>query len=154
MMKRRWDFRPPEFIALPPAERKRVWHHCYWRALRRPRFIIPIIVLGVSFTLLMALSQQITGSTQSAWGSIGRFGIIVIGQMAFILVFAKYAVYVLRDELRLCAIGCCLNCWYDLTGNVSGVCPECGKARTATQSGNDQERGYPSDRARPVEDLH
>jgi hypothetical protein len=23
--------------------------------------------------------------------------------------------------------GCCLNCDYDLTGNVSGVCPECGR---------------------------
>ena len=24
--------------------------------------------------------------------------------------------------------GLCLKCGYDLTGNVSGVCPECGKA--------------------------
>jgi hypothetical protein len=23
--------------------------------------------------------------------------------------------------------GCCRRCWYDLTGNVSGVCPECGR---------------------------
>jgi len=23
--------------------------------------------------------------------------------------------------------GCCRNCGYDLTGNTSGVCPECGK---------------------------
>ncbi|NLE60662.1 MAG: hypothetical protein GX616_20140 [Planctomycetes bacterium] len=23
--------------------------------------------------------------------------------------------------------GCCANCGYDLTGNVSGVCPECGQ---------------------------
>ena len=25
--------------------------------------------------------------------------------------------------------GWCINCAYDLTGNVSGVCPECGKQR-------------------------
>jgi hypothetical protein len=25
--------------------------------------------------------------------------------------------------------GCCINCSYDLTGNTSGVCPECGSAR-------------------------
>ena len=24
--------------------------------------------------------------------------------------------------------GCCSRCGYDLTGNESGVCPECGKA--------------------------
>jgi predicted RNA-binding Zn-ribbon protein involved in translation (DUF1610 family) len=24
--------------------------------------------------------------------------------------------------------GLCVSCHYDLTGNVSGVCPECGKA--------------------------
>ncbi len=26
------------------------------------------------------------------------------------------------------ALGCCCRCGYDLTGNVSGVCPECGTA--------------------------
>ena len=25
-------------------------------------------------------------------------------------------------------VGCCRNCFYSLTGNVSGVCPECGVA--------------------------
>jgi hypothetical protein len=27
--------------------------------------------------------------------------------------------------------GCCRKCGYDLTGNVSGVCPECGRAVAA-----------------------
>ena len=26
-------------------------------------------------------------------------------------------------------VGCCRRCGYDLTGNVSGVCPECGSAK-------------------------
>ena len=33
-----------------------------------------------------------------------------------------------RDALR--AAGRCPTCGYDLTGNVSGVCPECGKETT------------------------
>lgn len=32
-----------------------------------------------------------------------------------------------RDRRRL-AEGQCLLCGYDLTGNVSGVCPECGRS--------------------------
>lgn len=30
--------------------------------------------------------------------------------------------------------GCCLGCGYDLTGNESGVCPECGQAASGAQS--------------------
>jgi hypothetical protein len=32
-----------------------------------------------------------------------------------------------RQERRQIADGCCRSCGYNLTGNVSGVCPECGK---------------------------
>jgi hypothetical protein len=34
----------------------------------------------------------------------------------------------LRRRLRTRRPGTCLACGYDLTGNVSGVCPECGRA--------------------------
>ncbi len=38
-------------------------------------------------------------------------------------------------ERRRVPAGHCWNCRYDLTGNVSGVCPECGKA-AFTRPGN------------------
>ena len=31
-----------------------------------------------------------------------------------------------RRRMRRARAGCCLTCGYDLTGNESGVCPECG----------------------------
>ena len=31
-----------------------------------------------------------------------------------------------RRRMRRLQEGLCINCGYDLTGNVSGVCPECG----------------------------
>ena len=34
-----------------------------------------------------------------------------------------------RHRRRLLALGRCPRCGYDLTGNVSGVCPECGEVR-------------------------
>jgi hypothetical protein len=30
----------------------------------------------------------------------------------------------------------CRGCGYDLTGNVSGVCPECGRARSSNRIGD------------------
>jgi len=31
-----------------------------------------------------------------------------------------------EDKARLQANGNCRHCGYDLTGNISGICPECG----------------------------
>jgi hypothetical protein len=31
-----------------------------------------------------------------------------------------------RESRRKALVGCCRKCGYNLTGNVSGVCPECG----------------------------
>jgi predicted amidophosphoribosyltransferase len=36
-----------------------------------------------------------------------------------------------RRQARHRRIGHCLRCNYDLTGNVSGVCPECGTPITS-----------------------
>ena len=42
-----------------------------------------------------------------------------------------WAVAALRRR-RLLRPGVCRSCGYDLRGNVSGVCPECGAARSTT----------------------
>jgi hypothetical protein len=39
------------------------------------------------------------------------------------------------------AQGLCIHCGYDLTGNISGVCPECGESVTA--GGEDEIREVP-----------
>jgi len=36
------------------------------------------------------------------------------------------AIWLTRDRRRRCKSGFCLRCGYNLTGNVSGICPECG----------------------------
>jgi hypothetical protein len=38
-----------------------------------------------------------------------------------------------RKRARRGDAGRCLACGYDLTGNVSGICPECGTARTPVE---------------------
>ncbi len=48
-----------------------------------------------------------------------------------LVLFSVYPVIALfRGPLRRCRRrwwGCCIRCGYDLTGNESGVCPECGR---------------------------
>ena len=39
-----------------------------------------------------------------------------------------------RKRRQLAMLGKCPTCTYDLTGNQTGVCPECGAAATANKS--------------------
>ena len=123
-----WDVRPAEFKALSPADHKRVCNRCYWRALRRPKLLVAAVALGiVNGVTLLGLSLVVDGWTIGpvavrTLAHIAVLGVLVIG-------FARYVAHLLRDELRACATTCCLECWYDLTGNQSGVCPECGTPR-------------------------
>ncbi|MEE8169228.1 MAG: hypothetical protein V3T70_01655 [Phycisphaerae bacterium] len=45
------------------------------------------------------------------------------------------ALMIIRDRRRRIPPGHCRRCGYDLTGNVSGVCPECGTACASRDAG-------------------
>ena len=56
-------------------------------------------------------------------------GMVVPLWMPFVLFAAYPAIAFIRGPVRRWRRrrkGRCLKCGYDLTGNVSGVCPECG----------------------------
>ena len=64
--------------------------------------------------------------------SAGTLGFVLPMWMPVVL-FAM-ALWICRRSVywrrrRRKKLGQCLNCCYDLTGNESGVCPECGEAR-------------------------
>lgn len=52
----------------------------------------------------------------------------------FLLAAIPTAFLFWRDRRRIPS-GHCLRCRYDLTGNTSGVCPECGTAISPTSAG-------------------
>lgn len=56
------------------------------------------------------------------WGSVYRVPLLVVA-----LVFAFRPVIRVVRHLRRRGLGLCTGCGYDLTGNVSGRCPECGQ---------------------------
>ena len=56
------------------------------------------------------------------WGFYGFLGLVANALMVTV------AVWIRRRFYPIYGIGLCQNCGYDLTGNVSGRCPECGTA--------------------------
>ena len=82
------------------------------------------------------------------WSSLGGLFAAAVGTAVVIVVTQVYTPYFLavaaplliawitviqRRHLRTAkrlAEGRCRCCGYDLTGNLSGVCPECGEARS------------------------
>jgi hypothetical protein len=61
-----------------------------------------------------------------AWRSIGPGWEFTVPTWVVFLVVVVLTVIAFR--LSAVPEGCCLKCGYDLTGNVSGRCPECGGA--------------------------
>ena len=70
---------------------------------------------------------SIAGALTSAPFADGRF--IVISDWLLILVTGILPAVWLRRlwfQRRRNRVGCCPGCGYNLTGNTSGICPECG----------------------------
>lgn len=51
--------------------------------------------------------------------------------------FVRAMFQALAYEVVIAAIGCCTSCGYDLTGNISKVCPECGSDTQPASTGDE-----------------
>ena len=84
--------------------------------------------LGISY---VARPTQ-TGPGRRPGGNVGRFLMIAVPLAYPAALAAAAAAWSRLTRARLARrtrLGACRKCGYDLTGNVSGVCPECGTAR-------------------------
>lgn len=55
-----------------------------------------------------------------------RYGTILVMPLWLLVVASIIGALILRRNAELSVVGSC-GCGYDVTGNTSGVCPECGK---------------------------
>jgi hypothetical protein len=109
----------PSVCRLNPTERAEALRLGYRRARRSPRFWgILLVHLGNTFLFLMALLRFKTPlgyiffpAWLGIWAAISRVQFAILNR------------FVLEANPHLCR-----QCGYDLTGNASGVCPECGTA--------------------------
>jgi hypothetical protein len=82
-----------------------------YAALRNRRLsqTLPIVAGGTTAWIIAVTPFSVRWGF---WGSFAALGMtLIISQ---------------RCTRRVWPVGCCAGCGYDLTGNTSGVCPECG----------------------------
>src|ERR1044071_4354945 len=61
--------------------------------------------------------------------SLAHEGLFIYAHYRFFMSVVAIAVYIGLGwvyPVHIDAKPCCPNCGYDLTGNISGICPECG----------------------------
>lgn len=74
-----------------------------------------------------------------AWDNVAwNAGAALLVSLAAIKWYARHRA---AEMSRRRSRGCCPQCEYDLTGNVSGRCPECGAAVPGAPKGDDASSG-------------
>lgn len=91
-----------------------------------PRYIIASILAAfISITFFLGVAALIMGH-------VDEFILVMFFAGGFyslcISLLIGIPVAIFRKRRQPPPPGHCRNCGYDLTGNVSGICPECGRA--------------------------
>jgi len=119
-----------------------VWRGEYWRRTDNTRGLLFLLdvgtfgiyrVINITCNALLNITRQRQVFPRPVWwikplqvdGRIGFIYLVVPLWIPFLLVAIPTA-YLFRRDHRI-PQGHCQKCGYDLTGNISGVCPECGE---------------------------
>jgi Flp pilus assembly protein TadB len=114
------------------SAQQEAWRHARRRSGRAEQFraILPALLFP---PLLWFFVRPLLG-TMPVSGAIRAY-LIPIASFVLIIALVNLAVWLVRRTYRrrlrehLCQVGLptCIPCGYDLTGNTSGRCPECGQ---------------------------
>jgi len=106
-------------------------HAILERPVRKKGTVISVYAAIAMLTMVLASSND-----AGQWGRLQALGaLICLGMLAGSGALALWTY--LRPALRP---GMCRACGYDLTGNISGVCPECGRPIQIVQEHGSQHR--------------
>lgn len=99
-------------------------------------FPLFFIASGLAFLFIIGF---IAGSEPGPFIIVGDFVLNLAIAAAFILAYflANSLYSQLRWKKRAGDYPCCTNCGYNMTGNVSGICPECGQPTSCPNCGHD-----------------
>ncbi len=114
------------------AERKALWRAAYYPVLKSWQywFIAVASQAGCQVAFRLATAQLLRQTGIAAYTYVWSICATAVGAaLASILtlwLIRRRMARNMRAELLKRGKPICLSCGYDLTGNVSGVCPECG----------------------------
>jgi uncharacterized paraquat-inducible protein A len=92
--------------------------------MQNQRLIWGVFILGLAgIAVLLLLRGTADGAALSIWVLA-----LIVPLMLIIFLRGMFEAIAEGDVKIRGALGQCLHCGYDLKGNASGVCPECGTA--------------------------
>ncbi|MDB5296506.1 MAG: hypothetical protein JWO31_2489 [Phycisphaerales bacterium] len=122
-----WSYKTlPELAGLPDDEKARVWEQAGKRGARRPAFWAGLVGGQGAMSLLSQTGPVIAWAGLPPGWAAAAAAAAGFAAMVTILVLTTFAAT--RAGLLRELPGRCRGCGYDLTGNASGACPECGRA--------------------------
>jgi hypothetical protein len=112
------------------ADRREVWRAAYNPVLKSVTYWLIAIgaqVLGQAVFRIISWQCAPFAGSHAHWIRLLAPGIgaIAAGVLTLWLVRRRITLNV-RQQLVKLGLPTCLSCGYDLTGNTSGACPECG----------------------------
>jgi hypothetical protein len=126
-----WALKPTDLSLVPMQKTEAGRKESHWVLFLHDRGLT--IEYG-PYTWLTRPSQYF--ASYAGWGyahhrtATQEYRAVLIPYWALLLLFIAYPAFAfVRGPLRRWRRhrrGLCINCAYDLTGNVSGTCPECG----------------------------
>ena len=113
----------PELTFVEPGpDRKRLIE----QAMSGPRTLVTSLLLVIIATGLFVLWDKLIESVSSNWSLFVVYGFYPLALAVAVWSTRRGIRRRLRVQLVASGILICIPCGYNLTGNVSGVCPECG----------------------------
>ncbi len=115
-----WPYSDPRLQSLPRQERQRIIRRINGKAFRHWQVWLSFVACLIA---MFSVTQLIIGCHYPLWVEGPAIGLVTGGFMwiAQKVQASKVATYLWAELDRAC-----LSCGYDLTGNTSGTCPECG----------------------------
>lgn len=90
-------------------------------------FLLGGVMVLPTFVLAMSLNSGGFRLVRSLTGVVVIFVIMCAMAQAFLVFTKMHAIQgQIRMAMRECGVPMCFNCGYNLTGNTSKICPECG----------------------------
>ncbi|UCC29747.1 MAG: hypothetical protein JSU86_16270 [Phycisphaerales bacterium] len=89
---------------------------------KHPRLETLLTAPGVLVCIFIAAAGALTSNPNRDWGEMGA-ALVLFAVPSWLAVFVAHLLSCRRHRS---AHGLCRRCGYNLTGNVSGICPECG----------------------------